>query len=451
MIRTIARYGVRHIPGSTWTALKALARGDGVRGPAIREFENRFAGYHGVHQAVSASYGRMAFYYILRALEIPRGSEIIFPALTFWVVPEMARILGFRPIFVDIDPLTFNLDPAKFERAITPTTRAVVPTHLYGQPCDMDPIMSIAAAHRLVVIEDCAHALGATYKGRKVGTFGEAAFFSFQMLKPLNSYGGGMAITNKPELAGRIRLQAEAEPWPSAKDIWRKVLLGNLQRKLIGPYGFTFSMFLAFYIASLFGDYDLSRYLWEKIRPLDPLPESYRKRYTNAQALLGLAMLEEIDRLNAVNRKHAEKLTAGLNGIDAIRTPPAYPETSPVCYQYGIRASDPAALKHYAIRRGIDVEIMHVDICNKLDLFGPGQTPCSVAEATEHTVQLPVYTGLKDRDLDRIVRVIRQAVHPPVPLSPATERRAQEEPPGQSAPTRPGHQMPRATRAPATG
>jgi dTDP-4-amino-4,6-dideoxygalactose transaminase len=430
MIRTIARYGARHIPGSTWTALKAIARGEGVRGPAIREFEERFAEYHGVGHAVSASYGRMAFCYILEALELPRGSEIIFPALTFWVVPEMARILGFRPVFVDIDPLTFDMDPAKFEHAITPNTRAVVPTHLYGQPCDMDPIMSIARAHRLSVIEDCAHALGASYKGRKAGTFGEAAFFSFQMLKPLNSYGGGMAITNNPELAARIRSKAEAEPWPFAKDVLRKILFGNIQRKLIGPHGFTFSMFLAFYIASFFGDYDLSRYLWEKIRPLVPLPESYRKRYTNAQALLGLAMLERIDRLNALNRAHAERLSAGLNGIDAIRTPAAPPETSPVYYQYCIRASDPAALKHHAIRRGIDVEIMHVDICNKLDLFGPSQTHCPVAEATEHTLQLPVYAGLTDRDLDRIVRVIRQVVHQPVPLAPTSERRPQEEPRG---------------------
>src|SRR5438552_12763191 len=192
MIRAIARYGARHVSGSMLAALKALARGEGLRGPAIAEFEKSFAGYHGVRHAVSTSYGRMAFYYILKALALPRDSEIIFPALTFWVVPEMARVLGFRPKFVDIDPSTFNLDPAKFEAAITPNTRAVVPTHLYGQPCDMEPIMTSARAHGLVVIEDCAHALGATYKGRKVGTFGEAAFFSFQLLQPLNTYGGGM-------------------------------------------------------------------------------------------------------------------------------------------------------------------------------------------------------------------------------------------------------------------
>src|SRR5262245_36782567 len=133
MIRTIARYGARHASGSMTAALKAIVRGNGLRGPCIFEFENGFAAYHGVRHAVSASYGRMAFYYILKGMDHPRGSEIIFPALTFWVVPEMARVLGFRPVFVDIDPSTFNIDPAKLEVAITPKTRAVVPTHLYGQ------------------------------------------------------------------------------------------------------------------------------------------------------------------------------------------------------------------------------------------------------------------------------------------------------------------------------
>jgi perosamine synthetase len=407
MIRTIARYGARHVPGSVSAALKAVFRGDGLDGPSIPEFERQFARYHGVQHAISASYGRMAFHYILRSLDLPLNSEIIFPALTFWVVPEMARVLGFRPKFVDIDPGTFNLDPAKFEAAITPTTRAVVPTHLYGQPCDMDPIMEAARAHGLFVIEDCAHALGALYKGKKVGTFGDASFFSFQMLKPLNTYGGGMAITNDARIAQRIRELAGAEKWPVSKVLFKKILFGNLQRKLIGPFGFTFTMFLAFYIASFFGDYDLSRYLWESIRPLDPLPDSYRNRYTNAQAIIGLEMLKNIDALNALNRAHAGKLTAGLAGIDAIQPPVTPADTESVYYQYCIRAADPDALKHRAIRSGVDVEIMHVDICNVLDIFEPFKTKCPAAEGTEHTLQLPVYASLTERDLDRIIDVIR--------------------------------------------
>src|SRR6266566_9504313 len=158
MIRTIGRYGARHVRGSMAAALKAILHGDGLRGPSIAEFEKRFADYHGMHHAISASYGRMAFYYILKSLNLPRDSEIIFPALTFWVVPEMARVLGFRPKFVDIDPATLNIDPVKMEAAITPNTRVVVPTHLYGQPCEMEPITAAARTHGVFVIEDCAHA-----------------------------------------------------------------------------------------------------------------------------------------------------------------------------------------------------------------------------------------------------------------------------------------------------
>ena len=134
MSLAIPRYGVRHIPGSTKAALDALKRGTGVRGPEIGQFEDVFARYHEVKHAISASYGRMAFYYILQALDFPRGSEIIFPALTFWVVPEIARVCGLRPVFVDIDPNTFNLDPVQFESAITPRTRAVVPRISTGSP-----------------------------------------------------------------------------------------------------------------------------------------------------------------------------------------------------------------------------------------------------------------------------------------------------------------------------
>src|SRR5713101_7645506 len=119
MIRAIARYGVRSVPGDEKEIIAAFQRGEAVDGPAIAEYENRFAAYHGMQHAITASFGRMAFYYILRALDLPAGSEIIFPALTFWVVPEIARRAGLTPVFVDVDPTTFNLDPSKVEAAIT--------------------------------------------------------------------------------------------------------------------------------------------------------------------------------------------------------------------------------------------------------------------------------------------------------------------------------------------
>src|SRR6266849_7057209 len=149
MMRAIARYGVRSVPGDEKEIIAAFRRGEAVEGPAIAEYESRFAEYHGMQHAISASFGRMACFYILRALDLPAGSEIIFPALTFWAVPEIARRAGLKPVFVDVDPLSFNLDANKIETAITERTRTIVPTHLYGRPCDMSAIMPIAEKHNL--------------------------------------------------------------------------------------------------------------------------------------------------------------------------------------------------------------------------------------------------------------------------------------------------------------
>ena len=173
-LRTIPRYGVRSIPGDEKEIIAAFRRGEAVEGPAIAEFEEQFANYHYMDRTIATSYGRMAFYYLLRAYDFPKDSEIIFPALTFWAVPEMARQTGCKPVFVDVDPLTFNIDPKKIEAAVTDRTRAIVPTHLYGRPCDMSEILSVAETYRLVVIEDCAQAVGARYRGRMVLSFGNA-------------------------------------------------------------------------------------------------------------------------------------------------------------------------------------------------------------------------------------------------------------------------------------
>jgi len=416
VIRTVPRYGVRHVPGSTDAALEALRCGRGVQEPKIAMFEKRCAEYCGVSHAVSAPYGRMAFYYILKAFEFPAGSEIIFPALTFWVVPEIARMCGLKPVFVDIDAYTFNIDPGLIEAAITPRTVAIVPTHLYGLPCDMDPITDIACKHGLAVIEDCAHALGATYHGVKTGGFGEAAFFSFQMLKGLNTYGGGMATTNNAELADRIRLLASAEPWPTEAEVRKRLLFGELQRGLISPQGFTFSLFGIFYVASFFGNHDLTRFLWERIRPLAPLPANYRRRFSNAQAILGLKGLGALEDMNRTCRANARRLSEGLRATPSILPPADVPDTVPVYYQYCIRTSDPATLSRRAIRKGIDIEIMHVDICNTLPLFADSSRPCPAAESTTDTLQLPVYSRLASDDVDRVLRTVQEAAKDLPPL-----------------------------------
>src|SRR6185503_15351352 len=135
MLTAISRYGIRVARGTEQIVEQCRARGQLVQGPHIEEFELAFANRCGGGTAVATSYGRMALFHLLTALDLPAGSEVVVPALTFWVIPELVRVAGLRPVFADIDPDTFTLDPDALAGAITPNTRAVVPTHLYGLPC----------------------------------------------------------------------------------------------------------------------------------------------------------------------------------------------------------------------------------------------------------------------------------------------------------------------------
>lgn len=409
--RTIARYGVRSAPGDEKVVIAAFRRGEAVSGPAIEEFENEFAKFHRMEYATATSFGRMAFHYILRALNLPAGSEIIFPALTFWVVPEIARRNGLRPVFVDVDPATFNLDPAKVEAALTERTRAIVPTHLYGLPCAMGQLMRIAEKHELVVIEDCAQAAGAKYRGRRVGTFGTASFFSFQLLKGINTYGGGMVLTNDVALSRSVRAQAQAEPAQSLPALARRFAAGYGARVAVSPKAFTFWGYPLQAAVSLLGHHDLSRYVWETIRPLEQFPRTYHQRYSNVQALLGLRGLANLDRHNERCREHAAQYTRGLIDCRNIQTPRVPADVEHVFYQYCVYTSDAARLSQRAIRRGIDIETTHVDVCSKLELFKEFRAECPGAEATERALQLPVYSRLRASDVDRALRIVREASH----------------------------------------
>src|SRR6185369_4275283 len=147
----IGRFGTRVVPELSQIIQDCRARNQLVQGPLIERFESEFARFlGGGHvRTCSTEYGRMALYFILKAMDLPPGSEVIVPALTFWVVPEIVRVAGLTPIFADIDPATFTLAPCAVERAVTPKTRAVLPTHLYGLACDMDPILDVARRHDL--------------------------------------------------------------------------------------------------------------------------------------------------------------------------------------------------------------------------------------------------------------------------------------------------------------
>jgi dTDP-4-amino-4,6-dideoxygalactose transaminase len=409
MLTAISRYGVRVAPGTEAIVEQCKRAGQIVQGPAIEQFERAFEARIGQGFAIAASYGRMAFYHMLKALDLPAGSEIVVPALTFWVIPELARAAGLRPVFADINPDTFTLDPASLEQALGPRTVAVVPTHLYGLPCDMDPIMDIARRHRLAVVEDCAHALGATYRGRHVGTFGDGALFSFQTLKPLNAYGGGLALVRDAAVAKRVREQVSLLPWPSVDRILKRLRIGNLQRLFTSPRVFSTTAFPILWAASWF-DWNPDVYLWEPIRPLDTLPSSYAERFSNVQAAIGLAGLERLDDWTAATREHARRMDAALRDLPGVQAPRVPQNCEHVYYQYCVYTPDRDAVVTRCIRHGVDLETLHVDVCSRLPLFEEFQASTPGAEHAEQAIQVPVYASLNDEQMGRIAAIVRRVL-----------------------------------------
>jgi len=407
----IGRFGTRVVPNLSLIIQDCRTRRQLVQGPHIEEFEHAFADLLGSGhvRACSTEYGRMALYFILKAMDFPPGSEIIVPAFTFWVVPEMARVAGLKPVFVDIDPSTFTLSPNAVERAITVNTRAVLPTHLYGMSCDMDPILDLAKRHNLKVIEDCAHSLGATYKGQMVGTLGDASFFSFQAFKPLNTYGGGLAWMRDAELAQRVGEFADAEPWPDEKRVEGILKSGKWQHTFIRPKVFTYSLFPIWWAASWVNAKPEER-LWEPVRPLDPVPDKYRGRFTNVQAAMGLAGLKLLPEFIERTRRHARLLDNLLGDVQGITIPHIPPDRTHVYYQYCAYVPDSERIVKRCIRRGVDVAPMHVDVCTRMDLFKWRGTPAPGADRATTAVQVPVYESLQDQEIERVGRLVRNQV-----------------------------------------
>jgi dTDP-4-amino-4,6-dideoxygalactose transaminase len=176
-------------------------------GSEVAAFEAEFAAYCQAKHGIGVNTGTSALHLALLAANIGPGDEVITVPFTFMATASAIDYTGAKPVFVDIDPVTFNMDPAGIEAAITPRTRAIVPVHLYGQPADMDPIMAIARKHKLLVIEDACQAHAAQYKGRRVGSIGDLGCFSFYPGKNLGAYGeGGMVVTNNAEYARRVRM-----------------------------------------------------------------------------------------------------------------------------------------------------------------------------------------------------------------------------------------------------
>jgi len=332
-----------------------------ILGTKVSELENKIRDYHGVNDAIGLASGTDALYLSMLSLGIGNGDEVITTPFTFFATAEAILYTGAKPVFVDIDPETFNIDASLIPQAITEKTRAILPVHLFGHPADMDSVMEIANKYNLKVIEDCAQSFGAALNGRKIGSYGDAGCFSFYPSKNLGAYGdGGMVILNDHAAAEKIRM------------------LRNHGSS--GGYKHEFA--------------------------------GYNSRLDEIQAGVLLVKFKRIEEYNSKRYQKAMLYNSLLEGV--VNTPVEKGDVTHVYHQYTITSEKRDLIQECLKKEGIPSVVYYpipLHLQKALSYLGYKENDFPVAEkAAKNVLSLPMYPELDEKDIIATSEVIKKCL-----------------------------------------
>ncbi|MFN8612537.1 MAG: DegT/DnrJ/EryC1/StrS family aminotransferase [Vulcanimicrobiota bacterium] len=337
---------------------EVLARTHYILGPEVSAFEKEFAEWNGATHGIGCASGTDALVLALKAVGVQPGDEVIAPPFTFMATAGAVSSIGARPVFCDIQADSFNLDPAQIEKHITPRTKAIEVVHLYGHPAEMDSILEIARKHSLKVVEDCAQATGATYKGKKVGTMGDAGAFSFFPSKNLGCAGdGGMVLTNNADIDERVRC-----------------LRGHGSRR---------------------------KYFHDEL--------GTNSRLDEVQAAVLRVKLRHLERWNEKRRAVAAKYSECLH--DFVTPPPVAPGCQHVFHQYTVRTSRRDEMMGYLNEKGVGAIIYYPLALHLQQVYASlghklGDFPVT-EKAQDEVLSLPMYPELSQAQIEQVVQTIK--------------------------------------------
>lgn len=373
-------------------------------GGYTKTFEDKFAGYIGTEFAVSSCSGRDALSLILDALKLQDGDEIIMPAYTLKELIDLILAKKLVPKLVDVDENSFNMDPQLIAAQITSRSRVVIATHIFGVPCDMKKIMDEAKKYGLIVIEDCAHALGASVDGKHAGSIGDAAFFSFETIKGINTFGGGMITTNNENIF--LHVKSAVEKYPAGSfGILFKILFSSLEDLLIKSpaYPILIKFLAGKKTSEIISKAYLATHRSTRVK---------RTRFTNLQAFVGLKQLGLFDDKNKLRDKAARCLMKRLKNDVLFQDSQARGDR--IFYFFVIRLNGYNGtiedLRRRLVKKGIDSGIKGeiTDNC-ALYLNVPEKYPLT-KEVYESLIQLPLYDDMIDREMIKIADALNEVL-----------------------------------------
>ncbi len=358
------------------SVVRVLRSGWLTTGSEVRQFEGAFARYVGARNAVALSSCTAALHLALAAIGLQEGDEVILPTMTFSSTSEVVLYFKARPILVDCQANSFQADPMAIERAITSRTRAIIAVHFAGIPADIEAILDIARRHKLIVIEDAAHALPTRYKGKMIGTFGDITCFSFYATKTITTGEGGMMTTENAEVADRVRMLSQHG---ISKDAYKRYTAEGSWRYEILDVGYKYNM-------------------------------------TDIQAALGLAQLAKSDVLRAKRDRVAGVYTAALSSLDAYETPAVPVDVQHAWHLYVLKVNPDALsisrdrvieeLKERGIGTSVHFIPLHTHPYYQQKLgYRTGQFP-HAENHFERAISLPLFPGMTNDDTERVVEAL---------------------------------------------
>lgn len=398
----IARQRI-HLPPRAWRgALDAWRRGELWEGEALERFERSFAEAVGTEEAVAVASGRAGLIFLLQALDLEPGAEVICSAFGYPVVPHLVRELGYQLRLVDCEPRTLGIDPEALAAAIGDRTRAVIATHLYGVPCRIREIVRIAESRGVVVIEDCAHSLGASVGGRPTASMGRAGYFSFETSKIVNTMGGGMIATSDRELAERLRKLAAAQSPNGLAWLGKRLLKTSFEAIATHPLVFSVAVYPALRLALGRQERFASGYAADALSVAGRLG-----RYTSYQAELGLPQLDGMEALAERRRRNAQRLIDHLGHRVRFQHPDAA-DVVPNPMLVAALFDDMPAVARALLARGVDTKRDYMRDCSAL-LEAPASFP-NASRAEREVLHLPAHPELSDSELDRVASAVEQVL-----------------------------------------
>lgn len=387
-------YGRQSIDDADIEAVVKVLKSDYLTtGPAVEAFEKKVADYVGAKYAVAVSNGTAALHVACLAAGIGEGDEVITTPITFAASANCVLYCGGTPVFADIDPDTYNISPEELEKKITSRTKAIIPVHYTGQPCDMDAILEIAHKHNLLVVEDGAHALGAVYKGKKIGSIADMTCFSFHPVKPVTTGEGGMIVTDNEELYRRLVLyrshgitrdkdmmQQYEEQLQQSSDPALQEAADMLRGDVIDPGGWYYQQ----------------------------LELGYNYRITDISCALGASQMDKLDRFLERRRQIAKKYDEAFADIPQIKTPWQQEGCQSGWHLYMIQTMERSRREVFdGLRQaGIGVNVHYIPVYRHpyYQRNGYAGVHCLNAEAFyERAISLPIFPGLTGQQQDYVI------------------------------------------------